>query len=38
MDYVKKKRFDVIRIKSLISVHYFEYYKDFKFAGEYHDF
>ena len=38
MEYVKVRLNDTLKVSRLISVHYFEYYKDFAFAGERHDF
>lgn len=38
MEYVKLKPHLEIVIDSIISVHYFEYAKDFAFSGEMHDF
>lgn len=38
MDYIKTKLKEEISVKSLISVHYFEFAKDYVFEGEKHDF
>lgn len=38
MDYVKVKLKSDVEINSVISLHYFEYAKDFAFSGEIHDF
>ena len=38
MDYVKVKLRSDVEINSVISLHYFEYAKDFAFSGEIHDF
>lgn len=38
MDYVKVKLKSDVDIESVISLHYFEYAKDFAFSGEVHDF
>ena len=38
MDYVKVKLKSDVEINSVISLHYFEYAKDFSYSGEIHDF
>ena len=38
MAYVATKLRKVIEIDSIITIHYFEYMKDFVFSGEFHDF
>lgn len=38
MEYVKVKPKSEISIDSIVSIHYFEYAKDFAFSGEVHDF
>ena len=38
MEYVKVKLKSDVEINSVISLHYFEYAKDFAFSGEIHDF
>jgi len=38
MDYIKTTLKEEITIKNIISVHYFEYAKDYVFEGEKHDF
>jgi AraC-like DNA-binding protein len=38
MDYVRTRLKDQIKIKSFISVHYFEYHKKYSYKGERHDF
>ncbi len=37
-DYNKHKPFNVINVTKLVTVHYFEFHKDFKNEGEKHDF
>lgn len=38
MDYIATKLRDCIRISSIVTVHYFEYSKNYMFTGESHDF
>ncbi|MDO8685375.1 MAG: AraC family ligand binding domain-containing protein, partial [Clostridiales bacterium] len=38
MDYVKTTLSEVIRVMKIVTVHYFEYAKNFVFEGEAHDF
>ena len=38
MEYVKTTLDSVLNISDIISIHYFEYTKDFAYSGEFHDF
>jgi len=38
LDYVKTHLKETLRIEKIVTVHYFEYSKDFYFSGEAHDF
>ena len=38
MEYVKTELKDELKMKNIVTIHYFEYAKDYVFEGETHDF